>query len=275
MTLGFGLVFSRRGRLMAFASSFMVSLILRSAPLLMAIHHGAVWNALYFLPLWIGVELLLVAVFASWGYFGVLLSCLLSSVFHPLSLIHPLTLAGFESLLIILQTAVFWYDRFEHQTGSHTGDYVLSILLPCTVAAASTVILSLVFGDDFGIESTIEILVLTGQSFLAIFLTGLPARRVLSQRRQNPRGWISEWFILLFTEDVSQCYPASRPMTFQYEQPYRVDTYHAPGYTAQHRVPRDDIPLVMVSTEGEVICPNCGTSNWSSRNRCRRCRTPL
>ena len=274
-TLGFGMTFSNRGKAIALISSFMVSFILRSTPLVLAIHQGAVWNILYSIPLWIGIDLLLIAIFAFWGYIGVLLSCVLSSFFHPLNLIQPLTLAGFEGILILFQLAAFWSYWFDHQTDALVGDYALSVLFPGIFATLSIIVLSLISGNTLSIGGIAELLIIMGQSSLAIFLTGYPARYVLNQRRQNPRGWIPEWFILLFTEGNSQCYPARAPLTFPAGQIYQIDPHHSAEYPTRHQHGQNNSGIVTISANGEIICPNCGTSNWSNRNRCRRCRTPL
>ena len=269
-SLGLGMQYSNNGKFISLILSFTISVFFRTLPVLLAIHYGLQWLALYAFPFWVGIELLLIGLFAFWGYLGILFSCIVTSMLHPLSLISPITLVTLEAFLILLQALTFWSNWFESLTEHSVLNYLLSILIPCLSAGLFVGIFNAMAGIHLGLFGCLEMLIISGQYFVAIFVCGYPSLILFSNRRSNPRGWISEWFLLLFSEGSSQCYPSSMPLEFNRGTPSQIHSNHQ-----AQRSNHNNSDFVTINTNGEVLCPNCGTTNWPTRNRCRRCRTRL
>lgn len=268
--LGLGMRYSNKGKGISLIVSFAVSVFFRILPVLLAVHYGSTWLALYCFPIWIGIELLLVGLFAFWGLSGVILSFLVTSFLHPLTVILPSTLVALEVLLILFQVLVFWSNWFDYLTDMPILNYLLSVLTPCLTAGLVSGILSTIAGIHLEAPCCIEILFISIQYFVAIFLCGFPSLILLNKRRLYPRGWTSEWFLLLFGDGDSQCYPSPTALEYNRGTPYQVDSNHQ-----NQRNQQDITNFVTITTSGEVVCPNCGTNNWPTRSRCRRCRTRL
>jgi len=282
--LGFGIHYSRRGKTLSILLSFIKSILLRISPSLLTIHNGVDWFGLYSFPLWIGIDLLLVSIFSIWGLIGIAFSCIISSFIHPLSVINSPSLALLEIVIIIVNVCIFKSRIYDDITDHPVKDYIIMIVIATALALVVTSLIILITSQIQIIEFYLELVIISAQMLLAIFLTGYPAKIILNRRTDFPQNWTANWFLLLIREDIQRQY---NPRSWvQLSEPGNPGRAHLPRreqsqprvhqeHTRRSRLSLNRSEFIMITTDGEVICPNCGTSNWPSRRQCRRCRSSL
>ncbi|MHA1864489.1 MAG: hypothetical protein ACTSWA_12025, partial [Candidatus Thorarchaeota archaeon] len=264
--------------------SFIISILLRISPSLLTIHNGVDWFGLYSIPLWIGIELLLVSIFGIWGLIGISFSCIISSFIHPLSVINSPSLALLEIVIILVNVCIFKSRIYDGITDHPVKDYIIMIVIATTLALVVTNLIILITSQIQLLEFYLELVIIAAQMSLAIILTGYPAKVVLNRRTDFPQNWTSDWFLLLIREEMQRSLnPRSQAQLPEpgnqrrASPPRRVQSqprvHQEPTCRSRQSLSRSD--FITITTDGEVLCPNCETSNWPSRRHCRRCRSSL
>lgn len=250
----YGTDYSQRGKVCGFVISFLVSWALRSSPVIFTYLLDHSLLILYVFPFWLGFDLLLISVFAVYGWLGVVLSILFDAYLRPTLTIEPLTFALSELIIIsvlIISHSRSWYNRISSKVGS----LIAAVALP--FSSALIIFSGLVYVLEMSVSpsdwsSLAQIWV---SSFVSLCLLSPLSLRIFELRRSTVRPWCSAWLMMLLTGDSGR---SSRRMGDA------NDTH-----SQNRRDVRHEEPNVV------ILCDRCHGENNLSRDTCRHCGVNL
>ncbi|MBD3158319.1 MAG: hypothetical protein GF309_05960 [Candidatus Lokiarchaeota archaeon] len=252
--LDYGTDYTQRGKVYGFLISFLVSWALRSSPVILTYLLDYSLLILYVFPFWLGFDLLLISVFAVYGWFGVGLAVLFDAYLRPTLTMEPLLFALSELIIIsllIISHSRLWYNRISSKVGS----LIAAVAIP--FSSALVLFCGLVYVLDMSVSPSdwSSLALIWIGSFLSLCVLSPLSLRVFELRHSTVRPWCSAWLMMLLTGDSGR---RSRRMG------------DANGRHSQsQRDARNEEPNVV------VLCDRCHGENNLSRDTCRHCGVNL
>ncbi|MBN2229998.1 MAG: hypothetical protein JW779_10470 [Candidatus Thorarchaeota archaeon] len=280
--------YTQKGAVCASIVSFSLSIGFRGLIICFSTIKDTVALLLYF-PLWISIDLLLIVAFSIYGFFFVSLSIIITNHFQMFLLIDPLMYSFFEINILSIQILAQYSEKLNSLVGADIYDYVLSILIPFLLAISFTCILLFHMSIPIYVSWVTQIATLFTGYFGALLLGMYPCRYFLLQRKANPYTWGSPFLMDLLYFNIQgtshgrslshvtqPVHSTRRPQSTARSDP-RSDHIIGTPRSESRRVNDTIIApnMVLITPRGEIICSRCGTSNWTSRRRCRRCQAAL